>query len=465
MENEAEAGGTPPVLRAFDIGCVVVGGIIGVGIFFTPAQVAQRVDGPAQLVTAWSIGGVLALLGALVFVDLSRLVPGHGGTFVYIHKALGRRPAFLYGWANWLVIQSGALCVIGLVMVQYLSAGLFGNGSDPPMATKIGITALAILAFTLLNVLGLHVGRRVQNSLTVTKTLAVFLLVVLALLGHGEVRPDAATVAAHPPFGWFEALTAAMLPVLFSFGGWQQGSFLAGAARRPMIDVPLGILGGVVVVVLAYVTVNLSFLDLLGFEGAASSQTIAEDAIRVALEPYGHADAAGRLFSFMVVVSALGIMNTICMAPPFVLHAMARKGLFFAAVGRLDPRFGTPTLGVLVQGLWALVLLGAAWLVSAVQGGDSQQVLGFLVDGVVFVDWLFFGLCGLSLLQLRRSALPGQLTVPAGGVVAATFMVLSFVITAGAIRTKPWPSLLGLGICAVGLLFCGRRPAAITSDP
>lgn len=462
MASEPDVERSPAVLRAFDIGCVVVGGIIGVGIFFTPSEVAKRVDGPAQLVTAWGLGGVLALLGALVFVDLSRLVPGHGGTFVYIHQALGRVPAFLYGWANWLVIQSGALCVVGLVMVQYLSAGLFGKDSDPSMATKILITALAILAFTVLNVIGLHVGRRVQNSLTVTKTLAVFLLVLLGLFTAGDAAPPAATVAAHPPFGWFDALTAAMLPVLFSFGGWQQGSFLAGAARRPMFDVPAGILGGVVVVVLAYITVNLSFLDLLGFEGAASSETIAEDAIRAALQPYGYAELAGRLFSFVIVVSALGIMNTICMAPPFVLHAMARKGLFFAAVGRLDPRFGTPTLGVLVQGLWAIVLLGIAWFVSILSG---VQMLGALVDGVVFVDWLFFGLCGLSLLRLRRSALPGQLLVPAGGVVAAVFMVLSFAITAGAIRAQPVPSSIGLGICAIGLLFCRRRPPAITSGP
>jgi APA family basic amino acid/polyamine antiporter len=454
----SKAGPRPPRLNAFDIGCVVVGGIIGVGIFFTPWQVAQRVDDAGQMIVAWALGGLLALLGALVFVDLSRLAPGHGGTFIYLHRAFGPRPAFLYGWANWLVIQAGALCVVGLVMVQYLVVGVLGRGAALPIAAQVAIAALAIAAFTLLNALGLHVGRRVQNTLTVTKTLAVFLLVVLALLASGS-GPVEAQSAERSPRGWLPALSAAMLPVLFSFGGWQQGSFVAGAARQPLRDVPLGIFGGVVVVVLAYITVNLSFLDLLGFERAAGSATIAEDAIRAALAPYGHGAFAGRAFSLIVVVSALGIMNTICMAPPFVLHAMAREGLFFRVVGRLDPRFGTPTVGVVMQGSWAIALLALAYLAT---GQRSTAMLNGLVDGVVFVDWLFFGLCGGALVRLRRRGDPGVALVPGGAVIGALFLLLALAVAAGAVWTRPQPSLGGLAVCLAGLPFCLRsraRPA------
>ena len=337
MTSDPEVGGRPQ-LGAFDLGCVVAGGIVGVGIFITPQKVAAVVDHAGHVMAAWALGGVLAVLGALVFADPARRVPGHGGTFVYIEKAFGALPAFLYGWANWLVIQSGAVGLVGLIMVDYLDHAIWG-AHHSSMNLKVALAALAIAVFTALNVLGLRVGKWVQNALTVTKILAVFSLVALALITEGGASEP---VAAEPtePRGWLLALAAAMLPVLFSFGGWQQGSFVAGAARRPRRDVPLGIIGGVAVVVVAYLTVNLAFLDLLGFAGAAESSAIAEAAARAALTPHGYGDLAGRAISVAVVISALGIMNTICMAPPFVLHAMAKRGLFFACGGATAPHVG-----------------------------------------------------------------------------------------------------------------------------
>ena len=460
-------------LGAFDIGCVVVGGIIGVGIFFTPAKVAARVDTPTQVLVAWGLGGALAVLGALVFAQLVRLVPEFGGTFVYIRRAFGAFPAFLYGWANWLVIQSGALAVISLVLVQYAAQMVHGAGYGVGAGSKVLIGAAAILLFTLLNVLGLRVGKRVQNTLTVAKVAAVFGLVCLGL---ASAAPTVVAAPARPvQHGWLAAMAGAMLPVLFAFGGWQQGSFVAGAARNPLRDVPLGILGGVAVVVLAYVTVNLTFLDLLGFEGAARSEAIALDATQVALEPHGLGDAAARVLGAMVVLSALGILNTICMAPPYVLHAMAKQGLFFPAAARLHPTFGSPALAVLVQGGFGVVLLLGAYVASrgvaavpaaggaadagvalphasAKPADGTQDMLGFLLDGVVFVDWLFFGLCGLALLRLWAGAPPGA-RMPGARTVAVLFSALGFAVAIGAFWTSRWPSVAGLAILAAGIPF------------
>lgn len=434
-----------PRLGAFDLGCVVVGGIVGVGIFLTPQRVAAAVDDAEQVIVAWSIGGVMAVLGALVFADLARRVPGHGGMFLYIEKAFGPLPAFLYGWANWLVIQSGAVGLVGLIMVHYLDRAIWG-ADHSSMDQKVALAAVAIGAFTALNVLGLRVGKWVQNSLTVTKILAVFSLVALALFTDaGGAEPVAVEPAE--PRGWLLAMAAAMLPVLFSFGGWQQGSFVAGAARRPRRDVPLGIVGGVAVVVLAYITVNLAFLDLLGFEGAARSEAIAEAAARAALAPHGYGDLAGRAISVAVVISALGIMNTICMAPPFVLHAMAKRGLFFAAVGQLHATTGVSTIAVLVQGLWGIALLLGTYLLCA---DDPRTTLDFLLQGVVFVDWLFYGACGLALWRLRREA--GADTAGSRGqVLPLAFAALALLVTMGAIWTSAEPSLTGLAICALGV--------------
>ena len=446
--RSAAAGEALVRLSAFDVGCIVVGGIIGVGIFFTPRNVALACDDPAQVIVAWCLGGAIAILGALVFAELSARVPDAGGMFAYVHAAFGRFPAFLYGWSNWLVIQSGALGVIGLVMVDYGDRLVYG---EPRTGTgaKVAIAAGAIALFTVLNALGLRVGRGVQNLLTVLKTTAVAALVVLAIAVAGrsvdgdpaDVLDGASTGSA--PVGWLAAMAAAILPVLFSFGGWQQGSFVAAAARSPR-TVAVGILGGVGVVVLAYLAVNLAFLSLLGFEGARASEAIGADAARVALDGVGLGEHASRAFAFLVVLSSAGILNTICLAPPYVLHAMAQRGLFPAPVGRIHPTLGAPVLAVVCQGGFAILLLVVTqWMLG--------QDLGFLLDGVVFVDWMFFVLCGSGMLLLRRrGAGAAGFRAPGGTWIAIVFTLLALGVMAGAIWQSPNASLAGLAVVAVG---------------
>ncbi|MBL8752636.1 MAG: APC family permease [Planctomycetes bacterium] len=434
-----------PALSAFDIGCVVIGGIVGVGIFFTPGRVAAAVDDGTQVVVAWALGGLIAALGALVFARLAQAMPGHGGTFAWIEARLGPFPAFLYGWANWLVIQAGALGVIGIVFAENLDVALHGSMGIAD-GTKVVLAVAAIAVFTATNALGVRTGSRVQNVLTITKLLAIAALVALAVLAPAAaVPPPGAEPRAAK--GWFAALAAAMLPVMFACGGWQQGSFVGGAARNPARDVPLGILGGVAVVVVAYLAVNLSFLDLLGFDGAAKSTTIGADAARAGLRSFGWGDAAARVLAGMVAVSALGIVNTICLAPPFVLHAMSERGLFPRRIGALHPRTGSPVLGVVVQGGQGIALLLGAWLLF---GGEATKALDFLLDGIVFVDWIFYGLAALT-----AWLLPGSRGAAA---VALLFLLASAVICLGAVVTKPLPSVAGLVVCALGAVVYALRP-------
>lgn len=435
-------------LGLFDITCVVVGGIIGVGIFFTPGRVAAAVDGAGQMIVAWCLGGLVAILGALVFAQLSRLRQGHGGIFVYLHDAFGPLPAFLYGWSNWLVVQAGAMAVVSLIVVDNLD-DVTGVVSSPTM--RMLTASGSILVLTVVNVLGLRLGKGVQNTLTVIKTLAVFALVVLPLV---VAPPDNATAlaAARPqqPKGWLGAMAASILLVLFSYGGWQHGSFLAGAARRPFRDVPLGIVFGVLIVVVAYLTVNLAFLDMLGFEAARQTSTIAVDAVEHMLEAK---DGLGsRLLAAMIVVSALGVLNTQLLAPPYVLHAMAKRQLFFKLAGSLHARFQTPVLAVLVQGLWAVALLLLSYVYYVVyRQQDHLAQLDTLVTGVVFMDWLFFTVCGVAVFKLRNMS--GQKDQQFGGaLVAGLFTLMALGITAGGIWKYGEASGAGLTIAAAGLL-------------
>src|SRR5262245_31582601 len=234
-------------LSAFDLGCVVVGGIIGVGIFFTPGTVARRVASTGEVMTAWATGGALAVLGAFVFAELSARLPGHGGIFRYIHAAFGRLPAFVYGWANWLVIQSGAMAVVALICVDHIERAVFGASTSAPHV-RVLFGAWLILLLTGTNLLGLRVGKRVQNLLTVTKVLALCLLVAVAMFAAGAGEAASAAPPGMPEHG-LERFAGAMLPVLFAIGGWQQGSFVAGAAPAPQRDVPVRLLGRAPVVV------------------------------------------------------------------------------------------------------------------------------------------------------------------------------------------------------------------------
>lgn len=436
-------------LGAFDIACVVIGGIIGIGIFFTPAQVARSVDAPWHVTVVWSLGGAIAILGALVFARLSRLVTGPGGVFAYILQSFGAMPAFLYGWSLLMITQSGALAFVALLLVSNLEKALacqFTAVSQHLIATAV------ILGLTLVNIAGLQLGKGVQNTLTVIKTLAVFAIVAVAIFVSPVESSTAMPVGeqARQDVGFLAAMGAAILPVLFSFGGWHHGSFVSSVARNPYRDVPLGIVGGVLVVVIAYVGVNLAYLDLLGFDQAGESSTIAVDAMQAA---FATGDAAqskvAQVFAALIVLSAAGLMNTICMAPPYVLHTMANRGLFFAGVGRLHPRFGTPALGILIQGVWATVLMWGVYLGFE----NSIGSLDFLLNGVVFIDWLGFGVCGLGLLVLlhRRARSKGEVLEAGSFALGVLFALAALGVTAGALWTKSMSSLVGLGVLVAGL--------------
>lgn len=439
----ADGESSAPRLSAFDYSCVVAGGIIGVGIFFTPSVVAQKVENETQLLLAWVLGGLLAIIGGLVFAELAGRVPGHGGMFRYVHQAFGRVPAFLYGWANWLVIQAGALGIVTVFAVEH-AVEVVSPGTELKPVVLTSASVAIILAFTLLNVWGLRFSRVFQNVLVLAKLAAVMGLVMLAVFSGGATERAPSESVASTGGGAF-ALLGAILPVMFSFGGWQQGPSVAGSAKSTQA-VSKGIVAGILAVVLAYLAINLAIVELLGFDGARSAgRTVGIEAAKAALEPVGLGDLGKRVFAFAVVLSAVGIMNTFLLAPPFVLHAMAKKGLFFRRAKSVSSR-GTPVFAVWAQGGWAILLLVLTRQVNA--------SLGELVDGVVFVDWLFMGLCGVALWRLRRRSVESDgFRVPFGSVLVPLFVVAAVLVMVGAIWTRPEPSMIGGAIVVLGLPF------------
>ena len=406
----------------------VVGGIVGGGIFRTPAAVAERVGSSGLILAVWVAGGAVALAGALCFGELGQRRPRAGGGYVYLRETWGPLPAFLYGWALLLVIASGAIAAIAVTFADYTLAL---TGLPRPLALPLAVGAIVLVSGV--NYFGVRPGAVVQNVLTVLKLLALAVLVGVGLLA-GLPPSDPSPPAAPTAIG------AALVPVLFTYGGWQQTNFIAEEMVNPERDLPRALLLGVAVVVATYLLANLAYLQVLGAHGLAGSTAPAADAMTRVLGAAG-----GTLISAGIAISTFGFLNLVVLVTPRVFQAMAADGVFFPRLARLHPVHRTPASAIVVQAVWASAL--------ALSGSFSQ-----LVDYVAFADWVFFGLtvAGLFVYRARDRAdgrvapagafrVPGYPWTPAAFVAAAIFVVASSVVAA------PRNALVGTGLLAVGI--------------
>lgn len=412
----------------------VIGGIIGAGIFLNPAIVAQRVGTPAATIGVWVGGGVVALIGAFIFGELGQRRPKVGGGYAYLREAFGPFPAFLYAWALLLIIAPGAIAAVAVTAGNY-GAALFGV--SPEVARPAAVTAILLL--TLINCLGVTFGAVTQNIFTVLKLAAIGMVVVAGLFALGNPAPVCLDCAAPmvPAGGgaMIGAVAAALVPVLFSYGGWQQTNFIAEEIIEPEKNLPRALVLGVVVVVLVYVLANAAYLGALGVAGLAASSAPAADTMEVLLGP------AGRLvITAGIVFSTFGFLNLVILVTPRVFQAMAADGLFFERFSRLHPRFRTPVAAIIFLGVWSAILV-------------YSGKYGALLDYVVFADWIFFGLTALTLVVFRRrDGMTGiRFRVPAFPVAMTIFVVVAGYVVVGSILSNPGNALRGAGLLGLGL--------------
>ncbi len=419
----------------FDATMIVVSGVIGGGIFFTPSVVAQRLPDANWILLVWVVGAFIALAGALTFAELAARFPQAGGHYLYIREGFGRLPAFLYGWMLLLIIATGALASLGLAFAGYVAAFV----PLSPVAQKL-VAIVIIVLLSALNLLGLKPGTRTTTALTVIKIAAFAMMIGIGLLVQPRDNPAAALPAAQ--MGLLAGFGAALVPVLFSYGGWQQLNFMAGEVRSPERRVPLALALGVSVVALVYVGGNIVYLRALGPGGMASSGALARDA---GVMLFG--DTAGRIVTALVAVSILAFCNVVVMATPRVFYALAQDGVFLSSLASLHPRFGTPARAIGVQAIWTIVLI----LVGNI---------GALVNGVVFADWIFFGLGAASIFVIRRrsgvtgvtgvSGTAAPFRVPGYPFVPLFFVLAAIAAVSSAVATYPFESLLGSALLVLG---------------
>lgn len=459
-------------LGLFDATMLVMGGIVGVGIFFTPGTVAGLVPTPSVFLLAWALGGAVAVCGALTFAELGASMPRAGGWFVYLREAFGPLPAFLFAWTILGVVSTGAIAVIAAFCATTLGGltpwiGPAGTGSHlgASLAIVLGLTAMALF--------GIRIGATVQSVVMVAKLVAIGALAAAGLtIGLGGSGADGAAPAvagsvAGPVAGpllepvtlgaVLAGLAAAALPVFFSYGGWQNLCYAADRVRDPARVLPRAILFGVGGSVALYLAVNLGFVRAFGLDGLAARGDFAEALAQRALGAAG-GDAVNAAMS----VSALGVCAVTVLLTPGIYVAMARSGLFFRAWGRLHARTGAPVLALVTQGAIACGYLlwsgQEAWLGPPAEGAMD---LDTLTGSVVFAEWIFHALAAAALLRLRARhpdfgpfGGPFVRLAPVGYLVAALAVVVGNLVTTDGLRVAVGVTAVGLG----GLAYVAWRP-------
>ncbi len=416
-------------LGLFDATMIVMGGIIGSGIFMNPYVVAQQVHSPFLILGAWVIGGSIALAGAFVYAELAERRPHTGGQYAYLRDAYHPSIAFIYGWSLLLVIQTGGMAAVAITFGRYFIELTHINVSDWLIA------AIALALLTIVNCLGVRTGSTVQNVLMTLKIAAIVMLVTLGFALANPSGAKTATVLDRPvSLDLLTAMGAALVPVMFAYGGWQTSCFVAGELRDPQRDLPRGLLIGVLGVILLYLSVNFVCVYVLGVEGLMQTKTPVSEVMRIALGETG-----AKIIAVGIAISTLGFLSQGMLTAPRVYFAMADDGLFFRRVAWLHPKTLVPVTAIVLQGVWAMVIA---------LSGKYEQILNYVVS----VDFIFFGLTATCVFIFRRrDKSETKFKIPLHPFTTIFFIAGCFFVVANTIYKYPENSAIGLAIMVIGI--------------
>jgi APA family basic amino acid/polyamine antiporter len=421
-------------LRLFDATMIVMGGIVGAGIFANPSEVAHRVHTPFLILGVWILGGLLAMCGAFIWAELATRLPGTGGQYLYLREAYHPSVAFVYGWGLLLVTQTGGMAAVTVIFAAYFRAltGVAWNHSV--------IAAVVLLLLTGINCLGARSGSNVQSIFMLLRIAAIAGLVAVGFALGGNSLKSEPLLGQPVSFGLLKSVGSAMVPIAFAYGGWQTATFVAGEMRDARRDLSRGLLIGVAGVVALYLAVNVVCLRVLGPVGLNATTTPATDVMRSALGARG-----AQWIALGITVSTLGFLSQSMLTAPRVYYAMARDGLFFASIGKLSPRSRAPVVAIVLQGLAAIVIACS---------GTYGEILNFEVT----VDFIFFAMTAASLFILRKRHIGSDAAIyraPGHPFTTILFVLACLGIVGSAITASPGNSAIALGIMLAALpVYC-----------
>lgn len=439
-------------LRLRDLFLLFIGSVIGSGIFRTPGPILRQVGGSVGVaMLVWIVGGVLSLLGALTYAELAACNPEAGGLYCYIRDGFGRAPAFLYGWCLFLVIASGSVAALARVFSEYFARVV---PISPVLQTFVAVVVIAIV--TAVNVWGTRKSSDLQNWTTVVKAgVIVVLSAVLLTLGHHGQDAVSAIDATQHGASLFSSFGLAMIAVLWAYEGWQFGTYSAGEVIDPQKAFPRAFLLGSLVLIGLYLIAIAGYLCALGPAATAASDTIAAASVSAVLGSW-----AGKIVALTILVSTFSAANSVILTAPRVFYAMAQDNLFFRRLAVVHAVYRTPVFAIVVLGAWSAVL------VCAGQFGQFQK----LIEGVIFIGWIFYGLGAAAIFPIRRAKggqalpyrVPGYPWTPILFVLAAAAIVGNAVYLAFRDPAQFQNLTAAIILFAIGLpayLFWRRRPA------
>lgn len=419
----------PRAIGSLAATALVVGTIIGSGIFLVPHNVALRVGSAESLMLVWIVGGVLSLAGALSLAELGAASPEAGGIYVYLRDAYGRLTAFLYGWAALAVIETGGVATLGVAFSIY-SASFFHVTVLEQRFIACGVIAL----LTAVNIAGVKKGAAVQVVFMFAKLLGLGIIITFAVFASG-IQPLSGTQSLPTPTTTIGSFGVALVGVLWAYHGWHHLSYAAGEVKDPARVLPRSFLWGSAIVLFVYLAANFAYLRVLSLEALAENPRVAHKAMEILVGPFG-----AKLVSAMILCSIFGALNGNILSGARVLFAMARDGMFFSAVGRVHKQFQTPAVALTLQGIWAMVLAAS---------GTYEQLYTY----VIFAAWLFYSAAILAVIVLRRRTphlnrpyrVWGYPALPIAFSVAALMIVINTMIR------SPRESFIGLGLVVAGI--------------
>lgn len=432
-ESAATDTGLARKLGLFDATMIVMGGIIGSGIFMNPYVVAGQVHSPFLILGAWFVGGLVALGGAFIYAELAERIPRVGGQYAYIKEAYHPAVAFVYGWGLLLVTQTGGMAAVAVTFSRYFVELTGITAPDSAVASVV------LVILTVINCFGVRAGGTAQNILMILKLGAITILLVVGFSAISANHFDAPLLDRPLSGNLLNSFAAAMVPVLFAFGGWQTASFIAGEMKNPRKDLPRGILMGVCGVIVVYLAVNVVCVGVLGSDGLAASPTPASEVMRRALGNTG-----STIIAVGITISTLGFLSQSILTAPRVYFAMANDKVFFRQVAWVHPRTRVPVVAIALQGILAIIIA---------LSGRYEQILNYVVSS----DFIFFGMTASTIFIFRkRASRPGGVDASAYRIPGHPFTTWFFVLASAAIvlntiYTFPVNSLIGIGIVLSGI--------------
>jgi|SRR5579871_93673 len=442
-------------LGLWSAAAIVVGTVIGSGIFIVPQTMIQLVGSPGMVFVVWVVGGLLSLAGALSYAELAAAMPEAGGEYVYLNEGYGPLWAFIYGWTQTVVAKSGSIAILATGFFQYfanfwpelehvfVTVPIPAGAHGAPLEIRYGQLLAMALIFGLgvVNYYGVKVGGNVQVAVTVLKVVLIALIIVVGIgWGHPGAAKPAQAIAHLTVLGFF----AALVKSLWAYDGWNNVSMVASEIRKPQRNLPLALIWGTVAVIVIYILVNVAYFHVLSPDQVAGSNRVAASMMRQVVGQTG-----ANLVSISAMLSMFAALNGSILSGARVPYALAKGGLFFAPVGRVNAAYHTPGVAIMSLSAWGMIV---------VLSGTYDQ----LVDYVIFASWILYGMTAAAVLVLRRKRpeLARPYKTVGYPVVPVLFVIMATAIVISALYNSPRESFLGLAFISVGLpfYFYWRKP-------